>query len=258
MSNGGSGPRDPSIWWIVHGGMYRETVTFSSVVEFFDQHAGVALFWATLAVAVGTFVLALGTVKLAFSTSKGVKLQEQELTAVEGELKLAREQFAYAQAAARPQLDVDVTVYERPEVPNTVLGSVRYVHGSEPAYDIEVWVKVRTGSFGKSLGTILTPSVAEARFALGDIPDEMFKRWPFPEARKLPLLEGSEFWAGVTWRSTDGTKMQRRYKQFEDGTRVENPAVTEPVEPIELDRERQADFGFTPPPIDEPDPLKGS
>jgi hypothetical protein len=121
-----------------------------------------ALFWATVAIAAGTFVLAVGTVILAWSTRKGVDLQEKELEAVKDQLKLAREEFAYAQAASRPQLDIDVGMSHRADG-DTAGGRVRYLHGSEPAYDIEVWVKARTGAFGKSLGTIQLATTGETR-----------------------------------------------------------------------------------------------
>lgn len=181
-----------------------------------------ALFWATLAIAAGTFVLALGTVYLAWSTKIGIRLQEREFTA--------------AQAGARPQLEIDITVYDRNGPPHPVNGHVRYVHGSEPAYDVEIWVKTRTKSFGRRLGTILTPSVPDFAFSIDGISDEMFKRWPFPEANKAPVLVGNEFWAGVTWRSPDGTPGSRRYKQLDDDTRDENPEVMEPFPVLERDR----------------------
>jgi len=186
-----------------------------------------ALFWATVAIATGTFVLAVGTVILAWSTRKGVALQERELRAVEAQLLLAKDQFAAAQASARPQLEIDVVI-EDPGEPNPISGQVRYIAGAEPAYDVEVWIKTRTQSFGQRLNSILTPSVPSSIFFLNGIPDEMFKRWPFPEAHKAPVLQGNELWAGVTWRSADGTRGSRRYKQLEDRTRDENPDLMEP------------------------------
>ena len=181
-----------------------------------------ALFWATLAVAAGTFVLALGTVYLAWSTRKGVRLQERE--------------FAAAQAAARPRLEVDVGFKEQGGSAVVAFGQVRYIHGSEPAYDAEVWIKTRTQSFGGRLGAVLTPTAPDRAFSFEGIPGEMFKRWPFPEAHKAPVLQGDEFWAGVTWRSPDGSPGSRRYKQLEDGIRDEHPEVMEPFPRIEGDR----------------------
>jgi hypothetical protein len=173
----------------------------------------VDLFWATVAIAAGTFVLALATLILAWSTRKGVQLQER--------------QFAAAQAAARPQLEIDVAL-DAINARWPVSGQVRYIAGTEPAYDVEVWIKTRTQSFGTAATSILTPSAPNFTFVLDGIPDEMFKRWPFPEAHKAPVLEGKELWAGVTWRSADGTKGQRRYKQLESGSREENAMLMEP------------------------------
>jgi hypothetical protein len=186
------------------------------------------LFWATVAIAAGTLVLAVGTVILAWSTRRGVQLQERELKVVEEQLRVATEQFAASQSAARPQLEIDVSLERAMNSPWPVSGQVRYINGSEPAYDVEIWVKTRTQSFGGSAGTILTPSAPTHTFALSGIPDELFKRWPFPEAHKAPVLQGDELWAGVTWRSADGTKGQRRYKRLENGARDENPMHMEP------------------------------
>jgi len=186
------------------------------------------LFWATVGIAAGTFVLAIGTVILAWSTRRGVLLQERELKVVEEQLRLAKEQFAASQSAARPQLEIDVALERVMNSPFPVSGHVRYINGSEPAYDIEIWIKTRTQSFGAAVGTVLTPSAPTYAFALSGISDEMFKRWPFPDAHKAPVLQGDELWAGVTWRSPDGTKGQRRYKRLENGTRDENPMVMDP------------------------------
>jgi len=188
----------------------------------FEHHFAVdSLVWATVAIAAGTFVLALGTVYLAWSTRKGVRLQERE--------------FGAAQAAARPQLEVDVG-FNKPGGAIVAFGQVRYIHGSEPAYDAEVWIKTRTQSFGGRMGVILTPSEPARQFEFDGIPDDMFKRWPFPEAHKAPVLDGDEFWAGLTWRSPDGTPGTRRYKQLRDGTRDEHPEVMEPFPRLERDR----------------------
>jgi len=205
-----------------------------------------ALFWATLAIALGTFVLAIGTVLLALTTLVGVGFQWRELKAVEEQVRLTKEQFRLAQAAARPQLDIDVVIDEGTKYPAS--GEVRYIHGSEPAYDIEVWIKTRTQSFGGRAGTILTPSTASWKFMLDGIPDEMFNRWPIPEAHKAPVLEKRELWAGVTWRSPDGTRGSRRYKQLADLTRDENPEVMEPYNLPDLERDRLPDWGFSDPP----------
>jgi len=188
------------------------------------------LFWATIAVAVPTFLLAVGTVLLAWSTRRGVQLQSDQL-------RLAKEQFEAAQRAARPQLEIDVSLDEQqPTAKWPISGTVRYVHGSEPAYDVEIWIKTRTQSFGTRVDRILTPSVPTYTFVLNAISDEMFKQWPFPEAHKAPVLQGKELWAGVTWRASDGTFLQRRYKQLEDGTRDEHPEAMEPYPVIEDSR----------------------
>ncbi len=77
----------------------------------------------------------------------------------------------------RPVLDFDVGQL----APQT--GTVRYIHGSDPAHDIQVWARTPGGYFHGTVGTLI-PSMTTFSFPLpggvpplGNIVDD---QWPFP------------------------------------------------------------------------------
>jgi hypothetical protein len=183
----------------------------------------------TGALAVGTFLLAVATAVMAWQTKRSagaaveaVQLQKREIEVFEKQTKLTQEQFEASRSAARPLLDISIAGFDGGARPS---GYVDYVGGSEPAHDVEIWIKARTGFWGIRCPNLL-PAKPRHTFVLeAVIPDDMFSRQPFPEFTKAPgLLEG-EFFAGVTWKSLDGTPGRYRYRQRTDGTRDENPEV---------------------------------
>src|ERR1700719_3128051 len=107
---------------------------------------------ATGALAVGTFLLALATAVMAWQTKRStgaaveaVQLQKREIEVFEKQTKLAQDQFEASRSAARPLLDISIAGFDGGAKPS---GYVDYVGGSEPAHDVEIWIKARTGFWG--------------------------------------------------------------------------------------------------------------
>jgi hypothetical protein len=183
----------------------------------------------TGALAFGTFLLAVATAVMAWHTRRSagaaveaVQLQRREIVVFEQQTKLAQDQFEASRSAARPLLDISVAGFDGGARPS---GFVDYIGGSEPAHDVELWIKATGGFFGARCPNLL-PAKSRYTFVLEQhISDEVFARQPFPEFTKAPGLQTGEFFAGVTWKSLDDTPGRYRYRQRTDGTRDENPEV---------------------------------
>src|SRR5712691_11895618 len=103
--------------------------------------------WATLVLAfvgvvsiAANFVLAWQARSSAKASSDSVKLQAEELETVKRQLTLAEKQFAAATEAARPRLRSALVGAG----PSLIAGTVAYMHGSEPAYEVLVWIRARS------------------------------------------------------------------------------------------------------------------
>jgi hypothetical protein len=147
------------------------------------------LSWATLALGVATMLLAL-------LVWRGNRLQRRGLRAVETQLGLALQDVR----VRRPMLEVEVSFQDSRQVQ----ASVRYIGGTEPAFDVEAWVQNREATYGGKLGAgTITSAASGSRFMIDRIPGEMMQRWPFPEVLQDKPLADSDYWAGVTWRCGD-------------------------------------------------------
>lgn len=180
--------------------------------------------YATIALAVFTAVLAVFTIALVLIGIRALRLQGQEIrhTAAqlalgEDQLNLTRDQFDHARVQARPVLDFDVGQL----IPLT--GTLKYINGSEPAHELQVWARTPGGYYGGSAGT-LTASQPTFTFqlpagvpALGNIDDV---DWPFPSVVPLGDLADNESWIGATWSVPGGPNGRFLTHRRVDGTRV--------------------------------------
>lgn len=184
----------------------------------------------TLALAVSTRRLAGSTEQQARSTSDSVDLQRRELQAVEEQLRLAREEFNAARDADRAKLQIDAGF----ALPTQIMGSVKYMSGREPAYDIEVWGRSWAGYSGGKIAGIMSPQgrygvvVTAEENPCGPLSDEDRARWPFPETEWQHLLAENESWVGVTWRTHDGYRGRQLYHQPPGKPREYHGPVLEP------------------------------
>lgn len=183
--------------------------------------------WATLGgillTAIGTLALAWSTRRLAGSTeqqakstSDSVDLQRRELQTIEKQFGLATAQFqaqqhAYEEARqkARPLLETSV----RRVNASDFSVEIRWIDGTEPAYDPEVWVKQIHSVYDLPLGTLAAgtsipdPNSRLARLGGLGINANFAvdaSEWRFPETDTDDPLDSNDFWAGIIWRSGDG------------------------------------------------------
>jgi hypothetical protein len=102
-----------------------------------------------------------------------------------------------------------------------VNGDVHYVHGTEPAYDIEVWLKVSHGWRSAGLGFI-TPQDRQRGFTAMPMQGELEARPPFA-ALDGPLPEAGEVMIGWRWKTSDGQVDMQTDRQSFDSTPEINP-----------------------------------
>ena len=122
---------------------------------------------------IGTLVLAVAPGILASVAAIGAYLQRQQLVPVEGQLRLARDEFQAAQVAAWPELHADVhfTNWQ-----NAVVNAVvKYVHGSQPAYAVDVVIRRTDLLYDGEVGT-LAPMQPRIDRTFGTLSDHM--EWP--------------------------------------------------------------------------------
>src|SRR5438552_363152 len=100
--------------------------------------------WATVALAFVGAVAIIVNVFLIHSTSTAaaaardaVALEREQLALFQEQLALTQQQFVAQLAAARPTLQAAATAYGS----SFTEGTVTHVHGSQPAYEIEVWIR---------------------------------------------------------------------------------------------------------------------
>lgn len=160
---------------------------------------------ATLALAIFTGTLAVFTIVLAIIGLLALRLQGREISHNEKQLELARaelkatqeqlvltsnqldlgrQQFEAAREAARPELEVGVFV----PTPSVIQVSVTYITGSEPAYDVSVWVRSASGYFAIGISTVAAgnpPRTLLFPSGFSQLDDDAIANtWPFPYARR--------------------------------------------------------------------------
>ena len=168
--------------------------------------------WATAVLAgvglisiVANFFLAKATSQAAKEAHASTINQGIELDLIRRQLELAEKQYASAQDAARPKLRAAIINYGT----LYTAGMVKYVHGSEPAYGVEIWLR-GTPAAGEGWGLRTCP-VAELMTAGQTV---SFTGYPASAAAQSALpfdgfLDGPEPSAGhvlvgLLWKRSDG------------------------------------------------------
>jgi hypothetical protein len=173
--------------------------------------------WATVVLAfvgvvsiVANFVLAWQARSSARAASAAVKLQQEEIGILKRQADLAEDQFKSLRDAARPRLRATKVQ------PGThyIKGGIAYVHGSEPAYQIRIWIRgpSKPGVAGWGLYTSSLPFIgaADRELSYTAIPAEPDQQQvaeaQFPDFFRANVPP-REYWIGLTWerldRSTD-------------------------------------------------------
>jgi hypothetical protein len=176
--------------------------------------------WATAVLAFVGLVSIMANSVLAWqarasakASRDGVNLQAEELETVKRQLTLAEKQFAAAQDAARPRLRSSVvragSLY--------IEGTVSYVHGSEPAYEIRIWIRgpsrpgAAWGLFTTRIG-FMTASDRELPFMAAAASAQEQAACPFPEFLNAEIAM-REYLVGLTWERLDGSTDRLAEKQ---------------------------------------------
>ncbi len=152
--------------------------------------------WTAVA-AIATFLGAVGTVgALLFLWLQFAKLRTQ--------LDLAQRQDLEAREAARPLLETSVW----PANPTYFNIAISWVRGTQPAFDVEVWIRQNSGVYLMPYGTLPAQTrvpAPNAGFGIGvnDNGAVAADLWPFPETVDDEPLGANDFWAGILWRSED-------------------------------------------------------
>jgi hypothetical protein len=184
--------------------------------------------YATIAVAFVGFVSIAANFVLAWQARKSaqasaaslrlqsetVRLQSEELDVLRRQVKLAEDQFAAARDSARPRLLPQIA-----RVGNLFIeGEVAYVHGSEPAYDITIWIRgpSRPGAgWGLYKGVIgfMTGADHQIRFMAAPATANEQAGCPFPEFLEDLQLQARDYFVGTTWRRLDETIEKQSFMQ---------------------------------------------
>jgi hypothetical protein len=148
------------------------------------------------------------------ASREGLKLQGEELEVLKRQVTLQEEQFEAAQEAARPRL--------RPQIQRVgdlfIEGDVAYVHGSEPAYDIAIWIRgpsrpgASWGLYWSSIG-FMTAADHQLRFMAGPAEANEQADCPFPEFLEQLELQARDYFVGVTWRRLDDVVEKQSFMQ---------------------------------------------
>lgn len=176
--------------------------------------------WATAVLAfvglvsiVANFVLAWQARSTAKASKASVKLQAEELETVKRQLTLAEEQFAAARDNAKPRLRSALTKAGK----SFIEGTVAYVHGSEPAYEILIWIRGHSqpeASWGLYTARIgfMSGGDRELPFTASPASAQEQEQCPFPEFFQDTLAE-REYRVGLTWERLDGSTDKLAEKQ---------------------------------------------
>jgi hypothetical protein len=153
---------------------------------------------ATGVLAVLAAVALITNVFLTAASWRATKLQNRELGLFEAQLELSREQAKAASALAKPEIRATVT--KKPD--RFVVGELTWSHGTSPAYEIEVWVKLADGRLLLGRPRYMAPSDRRVEFVAGEAAASNSTS-PFPTFSSTDPPSG-EYWLGLTWRAADG------------------------------------------------------
>lgn len=190
----------------------------------------IALDTYTGVLAAATIFLAAFTIGLAYIGWRALKLQGREIKATEKQLELANKEFERARTTAYPRLEVEADYGINLDTPNA---TIKYQWGTEPAFNVEVWVRDQNGSYGWQYGTI-PAAEPPARVGVPEIPNEMLARWAFPELDNDAPLEQGDFWAGITWRCADSSAGRYLYRY--DAANAEGNAAIVVLVPVSINQ----------------------
>jgi hypothetical protein len=154
---------------------------------------------ATGVLAVLAAVALVANVILTAATWRATKLQSRELRLFEAQLQLAQEQAKAARALTKPEIRANVTKM----TDQVVVGHLVWSHGSSPAYEIEVWVKLADGRLLLGRPRYMAPGDRRLDFVAGQ-KAAANASCPFPSFSNATPPRG-EYWLGVTWRAADST-----------------------------------------------------
>lgn len=162
--------------------------------------------------------LSIGTFRAAGAARDATALQQRQADLLERELKLAEQQATATREAARPKLRASVE-----SAGNVFLEvSLHYISGTEPATDIQVWVRRQPGDEG-GWGLFV--------WWVGYIaPGERFSNRmtsaSAQEQERLPFLDflteqptANELFVGLVWKRPDGEVSQLAQRQFTGGVK---------------------------------------
>jgi len=181
------------------------------------------------AISIGTNVaLALGTFKGVRANRETTAVQQRQMGLLERQIRLQEEHAATACEAARPKLRANVV--SRGQL--YVEGNVQYLHGTDPAEEVEVWIRTEPtegatwGLHHTEVG-FMVPGDQRREFMTTPATAQDQDRLPF-----LDFLDGdlgdAATWSLVKWRRPDGTLDYRAEQQFSD----------KPSRPLKLTRRR--------------------
>lgn len=155
---------------------------------------------------VANVYLARATSRAAAAAQVSNENQETELELLGRQLELSEKQFASAQEAARPKLRSDIFNMGA----GMTAGAVKFIHGSEPAYDVEVWIWGRPVAGQPPdvrrvwAAGLLVPGQSATFSAYSADPDEL-DRIPFEGFLDRSAPDHGIAKVGLRWRRSNGT-----------------------------------------------------
>jgi hypothetical protein len=191
--------------------------------------------WATVGLVVVGAASIVTNVLLALAAFKGVQanrattsVQQRQMDLMGRQIRLQEEQAASARKAARPKLRAEIVSMGQLFVD----GAVQYVHGTEPAEEVEAWIRTAPtegAAWGLHYAPVgfMVPSDRRRDFQTTAATVQDQDRLPFLDFLD-GYLGGAVSWSLVTWRRPDGTLDYRAEQQF----------TGKPPRPLELQRRR--------------------
>ncbi len=130
------------------------------------------------------------------------------------QLTLSEQQFAAARAAAQPKLRPALS-----RVGNLYIeGIVTYAHGSEPAYDVGIWIRGQSqpgATWGLHTARLALVTTGVGQLTFLAIPATAMQQTesPFQEFLEAELGGPRDYWIGLTWTRLDGSTDKVSEKQ---------------------------------------------
>lgn len=173
--------------------------------------------------------LAMGTFLAVRANRETTAFEQRQMDLLEREIKLQEEQAAAAREAARPKLRAGLLSQGQ----LYINGSVHYVHGTDPAEDVEVWIRAapaEDAAWGLHYASVGLMVPGDRRR------DFMTTLATALEQDRLPFLDfldgdlGGAFSCSlVTWRRPDGMLDYQAEQHFSED---------KPPRAVELKRRR--------------------